>query len=355
MSLLPKIALVTLSIPIFTTLNAQTDSTKVALTLIGQSFFDNKEFTGNIKKGYTLPGFYIQPAVTFETERYAIAAGFHTLYLAGTDTLERFVPVFSAKLRLNNRVDLIAGTLQSQNGHWLPEALFKPERIFMNQPETGVQFQYQGIRSKADLWLNWERYIKVGSPFQEEFTVGFTHLHKCWKKDEGYSNAFHALVFHRGGQIDSTNLPVQTHVNLGLIPIFSISPTGRTKIAFAASMYYYKNLSPTYTTDYPSGVGFHPRLMANRHSLTLEAGYWYSNGFVNPQGEELYGSISTIDPAYNRWVRQMVTFTLEYEKRFVGNILLNANFKAYYNLISGTLEYSYTLSVALNTKVLEIQ
>jgi len=349
-----RIVLVSTFISIFFKSNAQLDSTRLGLYLWGQSFFDNKEFTGNIKKGYTHPGFYIQPAIKFETKQYSIAAGFHTLYLAGADSLERLVPVFSARLQLSSRIILIAGTLESLTGHWLPEPLFKPERLFLNQPETGVQFLFQGTESKADLWINWERYIKTGSPFQEEFTVGFTHLYYCWKHTTGFSNAFHAMAFHHGGQIDSTNLPVQTHVNIGLLPAFSFKPSGNTTLALTTSMYYYKNLSPSFTSEYNNGFGLHPQVKAYRNNITLDVGFWYSNRFVNPHGEELFGSVSAINPIYNQSVRRLGTVTLEYQKRFMSSMLLNANFKVYYDFKSNLPEYGYTLRLTFDGELVQL-
>ncbi|MEW5846398.1 MAG: hypothetical protein AB1777_09055 [Bacteroidota bacterium] len=354
-SLSPKTLLVTLFITIYTISHAQTDSAGVNLNLLGQSFFDNKEFTGNIKKGYTHPGFYIQPTVKIEAEQYSIAAGFHALYLASADTLERLVPVLSAKLRLSRSITLVAGTLESQSGHGLPEPLFKSERLFLSQPETGLQFLYHGNKSKGDLWINWERYIKIGSPFQEEFTLGFTHLYDCWEITTGFSNAFHAMAFHHGGQIDSTNLPVQTHVNIGLLPAFSFKPSGNTRLALATSLYYYKNLSPSFTSEYNPGFGLHPQVKVYRNCTTFEVGFWYSNGFVNPRGEELFGSVSTINPIYNQSVRRLGTFTLEYQKRFMSSMLLNANFKAYYDFKSNLLEYSYTLRLIFDGKLVRLK
>lgn len=350
--LLAKIVLLALTVPIFAFSHTQTDSTRVYLNLLGQSFFDNKEFTGNIKKGYTHPGFYIQPTVKVETEQYTIAAGFHVLYLAGADTLERLVPVLSAKLRLSNSIALIAGTLESQSGHWLPEPLFKPERLWLNQPETGVQFLYQGNRSKADLWINWERYIKIGSPFQEEFTVGFSHLlFGNWKDDSNFSNSFHALAFHRGGQIDSTALPVQTHINVGLLPTINLSWLGKTRLALTTSIYHYKNLSPSFTAYYNSGFAIHPQVKAYRKGLTLETGFWYSNGFVNPRGEELFGSISAINPINNQKIRRMGTLSIDYHKEFNAEMQINADFRVYYDFHSNLLEYSYTLRLIFDGKI----
>lgn len=331
---------------------AQTDSTQVGINLYGQTFFDNKEFTGNIKKGYTHPGFFLQPTFSVKANRYNIHAGFHALYLAGADTLERIVPVFSAAVQLSEKVTLIAGTLYSHHSHYLPEPLYKPERVFLNQPETGLQFLYSGERSKADLWINWERYIKIGSPFQEQFTVGFSHLYKDWETSDGFSNAIHALAMHKGGQIDSTNLPIQTLVNLGVSPVYRFNRSTRALVALATSFYFFANLSPSYETEYKVGFAAHPRLLIHRGSTTLEFGQWISDGFINPRGEELYGSLSTIGSEFNEQNRMLTTLSIEYQKHIAADFLVCANAKAYYDFKSGLLEYSYTLRLAYNGELI---
>lgn len=330
---------------------AQTDSLKLLFDLYGKAFFDNKEFTGDIKKGYTHTGFVIGPGLTVGAEQFNIKAGFHLLYLAGADSLERFVPILTASVKLNQGITLVAGTLSSKQAHWLPEPLYKPERLLLNQPETGIQFLYHGKKSKADLWINWERYIKVGSPFQEEFTVGFSHLFNTEPRKQGFSNSIHALAFHKGGQIDSTNLPVQTLVNLAVSPSFAFTDV----LGFCTSFYLYKNLSPSATLKYNNGYAIHPRVTYSKNNLRFELGQWFSNGFINPRGEELYSSLSTISPAFDTKNRMLTTSSVVYEKTFLNSFALKAFANLYYDAKASTLEYSYTLYLTFDGTVREIK
>ncbi|QKG78980.1 hypothetical protein [Tenuifilum thalassicum] len=339
-----RMTLSLLFILLFSISKGQSDSLNLTLNLFGKSFFDNKEFTGNIKKGYTHPGFFFQPGVRINYERFSIETGFHLLYLAGADTLERLVPYFSASTKLGKNISMIVGTIYSKEGHWLPEPLFKPERLMLNQPETGVQFLYNGEKAKADLWINWERYIKAGSPFQEEFTVGFSHLYNLDSKSHGFGSAIHAMAFHKGGQIDSTDLPVQTIVNISIAPSFTFT----SGFGANASFYYYKNLSPSAEFKFNNGFALHPKIFYTKDDIRFELGQWFSNGFINPRGEELFGSISTINPAYDTEERILTTFSVIYQKNIANGLTIKAYANTYYDIKASTLEYSYTLSLTFD-------
>ena len=58
------------------------DTANIALSLDAMAFFDNKEFTNGIKKGYTLPGFNIDPALTYRVGRFGCCLGQHHAFSA---------------------------------------------------------------------------------------------------------------------------------------------------------------------------------------------------------------------------------------------------------------------------------
>ncbi|HCT30453.1 MAG TPA: hypothetical protein DIW31_06910, partial [Bacteroidales bacterium] len=193
------------------------DSGKFSINPYASAFFDDREYISNIKKGYTYPGFYVQPQVKYKPNlKTSFSAGFHTLYFAGNDTVERIVPVLSLEVKLLDGVELVLGTIHSQQLHFLPEPLMKPERLFTSQPETGIQFLTNKDRFRGDSWTNWERYIKNGSPFQEVFTMGFAAIFKpnTFIKPNGLTMSLFGVGVHNGGQIDSSYLDVTTMINL---------------------------------------------------------------------------------------------------------------------------------------------
>ncbi len=334
---------------------AYPDSTKIWVNLLGQSFFDNKEFTGNIKKGYTHPGFWIKPSVDIKTDRFYVDAGLHLLYLAGADSVDRLVPALSLLFRINNNISLVAGTLNTRHGHYLSEPLYKPERLSLKQPETGVQFFYKSSSAIADLWINWERYIKTGSQFQEEFTVGFSHVYNPYNIKAGFSNSMASMAFHKGGQIDSTDLPVQTLINVAEMPAYSFAIGSGQLLGISPSFYFYKNLSPSINLKFNRGYAFHTKVFVTYNNLYLELGQWLSNGFVNPRGEELYGSFSTISPEFDQKRRSLTTLLIQYEKIISNAFTIHANTRAYYDSHNKLMEYSYTLILTFDSEVMGIK
>ena len=68
------------------------DTAYIGMNLDAMAFFDNKEFTNGIKKGYTLPGFYIDPSLSYSVGNFDLWAGIHAAYFAGADSTYRLQP-----------------------------------------------------------------------------------------------------------------------------------------------------------------------------------------------------------------------------------------------------------------------
>lgn len=337
---------------------AQNDSAKTSINLYSTAFFDNKEFTNNIKKGYTLPGFFIQPTIEYKIQNFTLDAGFHMLYLASADSLERFVPVLRIDYQMTPSLSMIMGNIDSRNNHNLPEPIFKAERSFMNQPETGVQFRYLRQKFKSEIWINWEKYIKIGSPFQEQFTVGFTTGIKPngFENKNGFYAKTLALATHQGGQIDSTDLPVTTIVNVGgtVGQIINL-PIGNAQLGFQVSGYLSSDKSPSPHIKFKNGNAIYPELSLLWTSTKFSIGYWHANTFVNPRGEEIYGSVSTIDPIYDEKKRDLVTIALLYCNKLKNGFGISTGFNSYFDIKSGLFEYSYTFKMFFDSTVKQLK
>lgn len=334
---------------------AQTDSSQVvSLNLFSSAFFDNKEFTGNIKKGYTHPGFFLQPTVRLETKGYTVDAGFHMLYLAGTDSLESFLPVISLQYNITPSFQMIVGTLKSKDNHHLPEPLFKTERNYLNQPEVGVQYKMDTQRFKGDLWINWERYIKKGSPFQEQFTVGLVSLFKPSTFDvkTGTYLSLVAMVTHQGGQIDSTDLPVTTILNTGgTVGYLFDAGIGNAVAKIEFNEFLSTHNSSSLVKKFKEGTAFQPKIALIWPNIKVELGYWYANSFYNPRGEELFGSTSTVSASFDEKTRSLVTLELSLFKLASREFSINTGFNAYYDTKNNIIEYSYVFKIIFDGKI----
>lgn len=339
------------------------DSGRFSINPYASAFFDDREYISDTKKGYTYPGFFIQPQLKFKpNKKTSISAGFYTLYFAGSDSVERFVPTLSLQVKLLDGIELIIGTLHSQQLHFLPEPLIKPERLFnsitdkyiKSQPETGIQFLTEKERFRGDSWTNWERYIKQGSRFQEVFTMGFSAIFKpsTFESRNGLTINLFGLAVHNGGQIDSSYLDVTTMINLaaGLkycLPVGS----GRNSLGVEATGFLSTDKSPNPKIK-QDGKAIYTKLFMEGANLRSELGYWYASKFVNPRGEELFGSYSFVNPQFDEEIRQLITAKIIYSVNPAKGFNLGGKFETYYDTKSSILDWAFTIRVVFDCDIL---
>ncbi|MHC1703179.1 MAG: hypothetical protein AB9846_04665 [Tenuifilaceae bacterium] len=319
------------------------------------AFFDDKEYTSNIKKGYTYPGFIIQPRIKYQpSKNTSISAGFHTLYFAGADTAEKVIPVLSLQVKLFDGVEMILGTIHSQQLHFLPEPLMKPEKLFISQPETGLQFLTTTDRFKGDSWTNWERYIKQGSPFQEVFTMGFAGIIKpnTFETREGLIINIFGFGVHNGGQIDSTNLDVSTMINIGAGLSYSVPiGIGKTNFGVEAMGFLSADVSPNPTSKYQRGNGVYPKIFIESPTFRGELGYWRGSTFDNPRGEELFGSYSKVKPEFDEDIRTLYTTKLIYTVQVAKGFTLGGRLETYIDPKYSLIDWAFTLRMLFNQEI----
>ena len=335
--------------------SAMFDTTGLKFHLYSSAFFDNKEFTSDIKKGYTYPGFFIQPRVEYNpSSRTSISGGFHTLYFAGADSVEMFVPVLTFKYLMTDKINFILGTIESKDRHFLPEPLYKPERLTVYHPETGVQFLAKTDRFKGDLWINWERYIKNKSPFQEIFTLGISGIYsiKPFEKTSSFYFPFHALGEHHGGQILAVAKTVTSLANFGGGIGYNFYDEENTNFGIESLFLFFKDISPNPHYVYKSGNAIYPKIYIKGLSYKLDIGLWKSTGFVNPKGEELFGSLSTVDSTLNQKDRNLITVNYIYQKLVAKGFTVEFRFDVYYDYKPSIFDYSYTFRMVFDDSFL---
>jgi len=320
------------------------------------AFFDNKEFTSDIKKGYTYPGFFVQPQLMFQpSSRTRLTAGIHTQYFAGTDSVERLVPVLRLEVTLFEGTNMVLGTIHSKQAHYLPEPLFKPERLLVWQPETGVQFITETKRFRADSWTNWERYIKHGSPFREEFTMGFSALIKpnTFRTREGLMLSICGFGVHNGGQIDSCERPVTTLINLAAGLSYSLPVgSGKTSVGVEATGFLSSDKSPNPSSKYRDGKALYPKVFIEGGGLRGELGYWRASKFTNPRGEELFGSYSTVDTSFDSPRRTLYTVKVIYSVPVAKGFTLGARVDTYFDPDASIFDWAFTFRMCFDRDIL---
>jgi len=297
----------------------------------------------------------MQPQIKYQPNRKAsFSAGIHIQYFAGADSTEKIVPVLSLQVKLIKGVEMILGTIHSKQLHYLPEPLMKPERLFISQPETGLQFLTNTDRFRGDSWTSWERYIKSGSPYQEIFTMGFAGIIKpsTFKTTTGLTINLFGLGVHHGGQIDSSGLDVNTMINLaaGLSYCFPVG-SGKTNLGFEAMGFLSTDKSPNPSSKYLNGNAIYPKLFVEGSTLRGELGYWYSSSFVNPRGEELFGSTSYFKPEFDSKIRKLYTAKLIYSVEVADGFTLGGRFETYYDAKASILDWAFTFRMVFDREM----
>ncbi|MBR6142398.1 MAG: hypothetical protein IKQ37_11685 [Bacteroidaceae bacterium] len=205
------------------------------------SFFRDNEFSGRLADGYSLPGLWVQPKLTYMPLRQIkLELGLQALIFNGANRYPNYVyhdialwkgnqytsgahllPWFRAQADFR-RLSIVLGNIYGGQNHGLIEPLFNPETNLTQDPEMGFQLLWDRPHLHADIWLNWQSYIFREDTHQEAFTVGTT-----WRIMPGKSNVqcsmfnvqrskvnvylpIQLVAQHRGGEQNVWNRNVQT-------------------------------------------------------------------------------------------------------------------------------------------------
>lgn len=230
------------------------DTRTLAVDVHALAFFKDNEFGGDQATGYTLPGFWLQPRLTYQPlDAIRLEAGFHALVYNGAGKYPCYayhdiarwkgtqyqsgahiLPFFRAQAKLRN-LTFVLGDIYGGANHGVVEPLMNPEVNLTQDPEMGFQLLYDLPRYHLDAWINWQSFIFREDSHQEAFTVGFSQrIALCGKFDQQgrvpqqallpqqQRSSFNLyipidiLMQHRGGEIDDTSMGAQTIDNAAL-------------------------------------------------------------------------------------------------------------------------------------------
>lgn len=223
--------------------NYRIDTTEVgtvALDIDALAFFKDNEFDGDVVRGYSLPGFRVQPRVSFTPlPQIRLEAGFHATVYEGTNKYPSYVfhdiatwkgnkyqhgahvlPFLRATASLGaqrrSQTTMVLGDIYGGMNHGVALPLWNPELTLTDDPEMGLQIIVDRKRWHSDVWLNWQSYIYEEDTHQEAFTVGWTQRVSLTSRQPEQCAAGHFylplqfVVQHRGGEQDVSGLGVQT-------------------------------------------------------------------------------------------------------------------------------------------------
>lgn len=305
------------------------DNYRIDTTRVGElraevnalAFFQNNEFSSQLMKGYTLPGAWLQPKLTFAPlPQISLEAGAHLLLFDGANRYPNYayhdiaqwkgnqyqhgvhaLPYFRVQADFRN-LTLVLGDIYGAQNHRLILPLYNSEQNLSADPETGFQLLLDKRHIHLDTWINWQSYIFNLDTHQEAFTVGINATLKCNRKERPllWEVPIQLLLQHRGGELDVTDRGVQTVCNASAGVRMTYRPASvrtlnslRAEVNALGSYQQHGTLWP-----FDTGFGIHASAQATLlRNLSVGLGYvGIPRQYANLYGSPFFGTISLKHP-----------------------------------------------------------
>jgi hypothetical protein len=262
------------------------------------SFLKNNEYFQELVDGYTLFGSQWMPRAKWQAHpRLRLEAGAFFRRDFGANAKEQLQPMLTARVMLN-RHQLLFGNLDGGLAHRLLEPLYDFENQIGRRMELGFQWKYADPRWVHDVWVDWRTMIYPQSPVQEEIVGGWNLEPLLLKKGHSrISLSLQGTVYHKGGQLDTVSVPLQTlyQAGLGIKGDWVVSEEGFIReLGCQVFGIGYKDGSPTPVAGLKK-ESFSPyvNLSLKTRFGTLMGSYWNSSEFRSYQGGGLFQTVST--------------------------------------------------------------
>ena len=334
------------------------DSNKLTFGIDMTGFFKNNEYFSPVAKGKTLPGINFLPKIGYQIDnRFRAELGAYNVYYSGDQQKEGVYAFNSLFLRLqyaiNPDFNLVFGNYYGGLNHRLIEPLYQWERQFTDKPESGLQLIYKDKKYFADVWVNWQRYIEHGDSVPEILTFGTSASAKLTKPENRFqvSIPFQLLIYHSGGQIDTSNKPmiVMGNAVTGICSQWLFEKSFIRSIGLGTYLAgYYDKLPNKDVRPYTNGWGIYPVLQAESKLFSFMAGYWYAKHFYALDGEPLFGSFNPYEPQQQAPIRKLLTMKLAYSQQLLKDLSIGAQVETYTDLITKSTDYSFGLYLRFN-------
>lgn len=323
------------------------------------AFFKDNEFDGSVQRGYSLPGFRVQPRLAYcPLDEVKLEIGFHATVYDGANKYPCYafhdiatwkgdqyqagahvLPFLRATGRFRH-VTVAVGNIYGGATHALAEPLYNPELILSDDPEMGCQVLVDTKRWHSDLWLNWQSYIFEESTHQEAFTVGWTQEIELWsgrakgRVAHNLSLPIQLMAQHRGGEQDKTSLGVQTLVNAALGLRYSYAGassrglTGASVELLGLGCYQQSGRLWPFNSGWGMWLGGSVDFFRD---LRLQAALFTSRDFCTLYGSPYFGTVSTKFEGGHFSSMTTALLGVEYSRTFAGVYTIGAHIKCYLN------------------------
>lgn len=335
----------------------EADSNSLKLEIDALGFTKNQEFFNDIADGYTLFGYQFAPMVSYQPlKNFSVSGGLFIRKDFGNEDFKVVEPLFRFTYQRDS-LQLIFGNLNGALAHRLIEPLYDFDKALVDPVENGMQFRYFSDTWWVDGWVDWQKMIYEGDPLQEEVAGGMS-FEKAIFKNSPVQLYFpvQALVYHKGGQIDTSPDPLVTLWNSALGARIMGRSFGWLN-RWQASIYYayYKDFSHKKMQVFNDGEGIYINgSVTTSFDLQVMLSYWRGDEFISIMGGQLYPSVSSTfkKPFATEEQRELLILRFTHELHLYKGIYIASRFEPYYDLLNKTFEFSHGLYISYKQPVM---
>ncbi|MES2796776.1 MAG: hypothetical protein V4683_12470 [Bacteroidota bacterium] len=329
---------------------AKSDSihqTKWKIDFQSLSYFQNREYFGQIADGYTLFGNLVAPKIIYKpSSKVSIEAGAFIKKDFGNDGIKEIQPIFTILIEKDS-TKFRFGNLNGNLNHQLIEPLYSFEGIISNNLESGIQLTKIKNGNFFDFWVDWQRMIYQKSPFKEEIWGGVNWKPVVYKKNNfQFKIPIQFTAYHKGGQITIDNRPLKTEINLAIGTETSWQKDGFfERITLQNYLLAFKEQSNV-IKEYKSGMALYLNATFENKKFNTMFSYFYGNSFNSFAGGDLYQSINKNESSNTEQYRKLLIVRLYKDICIIPNLYLVARFEPYYDLVNKQFEHSEGLFIS---------
>ena len=328
---------------------AAENGSRLQLSVLNLNFCKNNEYFNNIAAGYTLFGSQLQPTLIYKpSPRLTLQGGIFLSKDFGNKKFSAVSPVWTVQYEAGAS-RLIFGNLKGSVNHRLIEPLYNFENLLNNRMESGFQYLLHTRFVDLDTWVNWLNMIYFQSPVQEQIQGGLSmNLKLVQKQRFTLQIPIQATIKHKGGQIDTTNIPLTTVVNgaVGAVLTWSFGHSSFfNKIALEGYQVFFRDNSPQKQLAFSTGNGVLLNFGCYTRYIDVVTSYWKGKQFIAPFGAPIYQSISQYPDksSYTEPRRELLFIRIGHNFKINDHFSIVARLEPIYDLQNSILDYSYGL------------
>ncbi len=323
----------------------------ISCSILNNNFLKNNEYFDPITEGITYFGSSLQPEIAYAfSSKARLSAGWFFRYYYGTDKFNCSLPVFRLEYEPIQNMRIVFGQLYGSLEHGLIDPVYGADNYFSRMPENGLQVILKGNKVHTDVWMSWDHFILPGDPSQEEISAGISADYRLTAEDNPHSLhvALQGIIHHYGGQVDLSDAPLQTRLNLAPGLAYKHLSDNNQGFTFSTFIIQASDPSGTVTIPYKKGFASYSMAMTSYKFISVGLSYFHGEYYFSPLGDPIYQSISSLNNWYTSDIRNIAGGKIIMDKELLKGVRMGFRSEAFYDMQTKNFNFNYGLNIRAN-------